>query len=121
MEIQAWQLYEENSLIHLLDPTLAWCDDSIRESIRVIEMALLCTHSRATLRPTMTSIVSILTGGGEVMIPKLDRFDVRDYADLGFNFSESGNSPQDGSGLRSSISLSSHCTDSSNVSILEPR
>jgi hypothetical protein len=122
LEFQAWQLYEEDKLIHLLDPTITWCDDSIGESIRVIEMGLLCTHSRATLRPTMTSVVSILTGGSEVLIPKLARFDVRDYADLGFKFSDSGNSLRDESGLsRSSISPTSHYTDSSNVSTLEPR
>ncbi|KAG0618758.1 hypothetical protein M758_4G090000 [Ceratodon purpureus] len=117
----AWQLYEEDKLIHLLDPNTTWSNDSIEEAIRVIEMALLCTHSRATLRPTMTSVVSILTGGSEVLIPKVARFDVRDYADLGFQFSDLGISPRDESGLPSSISLSSQYTDSSNVSTLEPR
>lgn len=118
---QAWQLYEENKLIDLLDPTISWCNDSIEEAICVIEMALLCTHSRSTLRPTMTSVVSMLTGGSEVVIPKLSRFDARDYANLGFKFSGSGNnSTQDNSNLPSHTSHNS-MTDSSSVSTLEPR
>jgi len=118
---QAWQLYEESKLIDLLDPTISWCNGSIEKAICVVEMALLCTHSRAPLRPTMTSVVSMLTGGSEVVIPKLSRFDARDYADLGFKFSDSGNnSAQETLNLQTSTSHNS-ITDSSNVSILEPR
>jgi len=119
---QAWQLYEENKLTDLLDPSISWCNDSIEMAIGVIEMALLCTHSRAALRPTMTSIVSMLTGGSEVLIPKLSRFDVRDYADLpGFKVPDSGNnSAHENLNLQSSTSHNS-MTDSSNVSSLEPR
>lgn len=118
---QAWHLYEESKLIDLLDPTISWCDASIGEAISVIEIAMLCTHSRAALRPTMTSVVSMLTGGSEVVVPKLSRFDARDYAELGIKLPLSGNSSiRDSSNVRSSTSHNS-LTDNSSVSVLEPR
>ncbi|KAG0563786.1 hypothetical protein KC19_8G059000 [Ceratodon purpureus] len=121
----AWQLYEENQLIDLLDPSITWSQDTMEEALRVVEMALLCTHSRTTLRPTMTTVVSILTGGSEVAIPKFARFDVRNYSDLDFKFSDSTNSRQTDSRVRSYSSQGGDSTCSNNtsgvVSILEPR
>jgi serine/threonine protein kinase len=122
----AWQLYEENQLTDLLDPAISWSQDTLEESLRVVEMALLCTHSRTTLRPTMTTVVSILTGGSEVAIPKFARFDVRNYSDLDFKFSGSqASSKQTDSRIRSYSSHGGDSTCSNNtsgvVSILEPR
>lgn len=124
---QAWQLYEENQLTDLLDPAISWSQDTLEESLRVVEMALLCTHSRTTLRPTMTTVVSILTGGSEVAIPKFARFDVRNYSDLDFKFSgsQANSSKQTDSRIRSYSSHGGDSTCSNNtsgvVSILEPR
>lgn len=73
----------------------------------------------------MTTVVSILTGGSEVAIPKVARFDVRNYADLDFKFSSSANSKQLDSKSRSYSSQGGNSACSNNnsgvVSILEPR
>jgi hypothetical protein len=37
--------------------------------MRVVEVALLCTQSVGTMRPTMTRVVELLTGGAEIEIP----------------------------------------------------
>ncbi len=39
--------------------------------MRVIEVALLCTQSVGTMRPTMTRVVELLTGGAEIEIPEV--------------------------------------------------
>ena len=75
----------------------------------------------------MTTVVSILTRGSEVAIPKVARFDVRNYSDLDFKFSGSANncSRQTDSRVRSDSSHGGDSACSNNnsgvVSILEPR
>jgi hypothetical protein len=39
--------------------------------MRVVEVALLCTQSVGTMRPTMTRVVELLTGGGEIEIAEV--------------------------------------------------
>lgn len=73
----------------------------------------------------MTTVVAILSGGSEVVIPKVVRLDNRNYSDLGFKFSGSANSRQTDSRIRSSSSHGGDSSCSNNtsgvVSILEPR
>lgn len=122
----AWELYEEENLIDLLDGAVTWSEDDREEALRVVEMALLCTHSRATLRPSMTAVVSMLAGGSELIIPKFARYDVRNYSDLDFKFSGTKSDKQiSGSTVRSNNShgeVSACSTNNSGVvSCLEPR
>lgn len=124
--VQAWELYEEENLIDLLDGAVTWSEDDREEALRVVEMALLCTHSRATLRPSMTAVVSMLAGGSELIIPKFARYDVRNYSDLDFKFSGTKSDKQiSGSTVRSNNShgeVSACSTNNSGVvSCLEPR
>ena len=119
--MQTWQLYEENLLTDLLDPTIAWTKTSIENALRVVELALVCTHSQATMRPTMSSVVSILTESG-IEMPKPTKIDIRDYADLDLKFlglssNTTSSSPQ--SSLKNECE-SSNCS-SSIISTLEPR
>lgn len=122
--MQTWQLYENNMILNVLDPTISWSNEMIEESLRVIELALLCTHSRPNLRPTMTAIMSILAGGCEVKIPKLDKLDVRNYADLDLNSSSTSADRIRFAALQPSTAYTyepSSRSDQSIVSALEPR
>lgn len=123
--MQAWQLYGEDKLVELLDPAITWSPETTEECLRVVEVALLCTHSSTSLRPTMTNVVSILGGGSEVIIPRVARSDVRKYGDMNFKFSGSANSNITDSKSRSWNSQRSNSACSNNnsgvVSILEPR
>ncbi|KAJ7544695.1 hypothetical protein O6H91_09G089800 [Diphasiastrum complanatum] len=60
-----WQLYEENSLMEIIDPILKPTLKE-EEAIRVIHVALLCTQAMATKRPTMPQVVAMLVGEREI-------------------------------------------------------
>ncbi|KAL5703901.1 hypothetical protein ACHQM5_022394 [Ranunculus cassubicifolius] len=60
----AWRLYEENSLMSLVDESLDSNDYSAEEVMKVIEIALLCTQSSNILRPTMSEVVVLLLSKG---------------------------------------------------------
>ena len=61
---QAWSLYEQNRAIGLLDPKLASYDKD--QALRLIGVSLLCTQASPLQRPSMSRVVSILTGDLEV-------------------------------------------------------
>ncbi|KAK1302815.1 putative LRR receptor-like serine/threonine-protein kinase [Acorus calamus] len=48
----AWKLYEEDRLIELVDATLDPKDYKADELKRIMEIALLCTQSTVSARPT---------------------------------------------------------------------
>lgn len=54
-----------------MDQALLGDQYSEEEAMRVIEVALLCTQSVGTMRPTMTRVVELLTGGAEIEIPEV--------------------------------------------------
>lgn len=119
--MQTWQLYEENFLTDLLDPTIAWTKTSIDNALRVVELALVCTHSRATMRPTMSNVVSILTESG-IEMPKPTKTAVRDYADLDLKFlGLSSNTTSSSLQSSTKIECESSNRSSSIISKLEPR
>ncbi|XP_078153567.1 putative LRR receptor-like serine/threonine-protein kinase At1g56140 [Carex rostrata] len=60
----AWSLYEQNRAIGLLDPKLASYDED--QTLRLIGVSLLCTQASPLQRPSMSRVVSILTGDLEV-------------------------------------------------------
>ncbi|WCJ33595.1 Leucine-rich repeat transmembrane protein kinase [Euphorbia peplus] len=60
----AWNMYENNQTLALLDPSLIGFDEN--EALRVIGVALLCTQAQPLLRPTMSRVVAMLTGDIEV-------------------------------------------------------
>ena len=57
---QAWRLYEEDSLLDLVDDTLDPNEYEPDEAKRVIKIALLCTQSTVAARPTMLEIIILL-------------------------------------------------------------
>ncbi|KAM7271120.1 hypothetical protein ACFE04_030334 [Oxalis oulophora] len=60
-------LQQKGNLMELVDEKLE-SEPSKEEILRVIQMALLCTHPSPALRPTMSSVVSMLEGKTELMM-----------------------------------------------------
>ncbi|WOL07387.1 cold-responsive protein kinase 1-like isoform X1 [Canna indica] len=55
----AWQLYEEDRLRDLVDPTLREYPEKV--VLRYIKVALFCTQETAARRPSMTQVVEMLS------------------------------------------------------------
>lgn len=60
----AWNLYETNQSLGMVDSTLLKFDEE--EALRMIRVALLCTQASPMMRPSMSRVVAMLTGDIEV-------------------------------------------------------
>ncbi|CAJ1978434.1 unnamed protein product [Sphenostylis stenocarpa] len=60
----AWQLHENDRIIDLVDPRLSEFNEE--EVKRIVGIALLCTQTSPTLRPSMSRVVAMLSGDIEV-------------------------------------------------------
>ncbi|KAK7243957.1 hypothetical protein RIF29_38772 [Crotalaria pallida] len=58
---RAWQLYERKELVGLVDPSLNGEFDA-EQACKYLKIGLLCTQESPKLRPSMTSVVKMLTG-----------------------------------------------------------
>jgi hypothetical protein len=58
--IQAWQLWEEEKWIDLIDASLV-PKSHLAEMMRCVNIALLCVQENAADRPTMADVVSMLS------------------------------------------------------------
>ncbi|KAI4333046.1 hypothetical protein L6164_017901 [Bauhinia variegata] len=63
-------LKEKGNLMELVDERILGSDFNGEEAMVMIKVALLCTNATATLRPTMSSVVSMLEGS--IAVPDLD-------------------------------------------------
>ncbi|URE05929.1 hypothetical protein MUK42_21546 [Musa troglodytarum] len=61
----AWKLYESGDLINLVDKSLDPTEYSLEEMKRIIKIALLCTQSTVSARPTMSEVVVLLLSEGD--------------------------------------------------------
>lgn len=78
-----WRLYKEDRALELMDPSLEG-SYSYDEAMRVIKIALLCTQGAASLRPSMSRVVSMLTSKEEQLpSPTRPAFIDLDCADAG--------------------------------------
>ncbi|CAI9784289.1 unnamed protein product [Fraxinus pennsylvanica] len=68
----AYVLQEQGNLLDLVDPILG-SKYSEEEAMRMLNLALLCTNPSPTLRPSMSSVVSMLEGKIPVQAPKIMR------------------------------------------------
>ncbi|KAM0003708.1 putative protein kinase RLK-Pelle-DLSV family [Helianthus debilis subsp. tardiflorus] len=59
----AWQLYERGMHIELIDQELGIEEQHIANVRKTIEIALMCTQSPASLRPTMSEVLLMLSSG----------------------------------------------------------
>nr|DAD37730.1 TPA_asm: hypothetical protein HUJ06_008371 [Nelumbo nucifera] len=66
----AYLLQGQGNLLKLVDPVLE-SNYSEEEALRMLNLALLCTNPSPSLRPTMSSVVSILEGKMPVQAPRM--------------------------------------------------
>ncbi|CAL0326494.1 unnamed protein product [Lupinus luteus] len=71
----AYFLQEQGKLLELVDPDLG-TEYSQEEAMRMIQIALICTNPSPTLRPLMSSVVSMLEGNTPIQVPKIKRIEV---------------------------------------------
>ncbi|KAL2331313.1 hypothetical protein Fmac_018894 [Flemingia macrophylla] len=64
----AYVLQEQGNLLELVDPSLG-SKYSKEEVMRMLQLALLCTNPSPTLRPPMSSVVSMLEGKTAIQAP----------------------------------------------------
>nr|GMC76686.1 putative serine/threonine-protein kinase [Ipomoea batatas] len=62
---RAWRFYQKGELVELVDISLGE-NFNIDEACRYIKIALLCTHFMPNSRPSMSSVVKMLTGEEDV-------------------------------------------------------
>ncbi|XP_030493068.2 probable LRR receptor-like serine/threonine-protein kinase At1g56130 isoform X1 [Cannabis sativa] len=60
----AWNMYEDNREIELIDSTLS--EFNKEEVRRIIQVAFLCTRTSPTARPSMSKVVALLSGDTDV-------------------------------------------------------
>ncbi|CAL9176114.1 unnamed protein product [Musa hybrid cultivar] len=61
----AWKLYESGDSINLVDKSLDPLEYTPEEMKRIIKIALLCTQSTVSARPTMSEVVVLLLSEGD--------------------------------------------------------
>ncbi|WOL18830.1 hypothetical protein Cni_G27627 [Canna indica] len=67
---RTWTLYESNELEKIIDTYLA--DDlDIEEACKFLKVGLLCTQDALKLRPSMSTVVRMLTGERDVHLEKI--------------------------------------------------
>lgn len=69
---RAWDLYERGELEQLVDTSLNGDYDS-EKALRYLKIGLICTQDMPNLRPTMSTIVKMLTGKKEVNDQEITR------------------------------------------------
>ncbi|KAI3747606.1 hypothetical protein L6452_10121 [Arctium lappa] len=60
---QAWQLYEKGAHVKLMDESVDPNEYEEENVMKIIEIALMCTQSPASLRPTMSEVVLMMSSG----------------------------------------------------------
>ncbi|KAF2547233.1 hypothetical protein F2Q70_00020047, partial [Brassica cretica] len=79
---RAWELYERNELVDLVDTGLNGVFDA-EEACRYLKIGLLCTQDSPKLRPTMSTVVKLLTGEKDIDTRKITRPGlISDFMDL---------------------------------------
>ncbi|KAJ4890071.1 Protein kinase superfamily protein [Raphanus sativus] len=69
---RAWELYERNELVDLVDIGLNGIFDA-EEACLYLKIGLLCTQDSPQLRPTMSTVVKLLTGEKNIDNKKITR------------------------------------------------
>ncbi|KAK8706427.1 hypothetical protein V6N13_049994 [Hibiscus sabdariffa] len=79
---RTWELYERRELVALVDDLLNG-DFDAEEACRYLKIGLLCTQDAPKLRPSMTSVVKMLTGEKDVNERKITKPGlISDFMDL---------------------------------------
>ncbi|POO03213.1 Serine/threonine protein kinase [Trema orientale] len=79
---RTWELYERRELVGLVDTALNG-DFDAEEACRFMKVGLLCTQDAPKLRPSMSTVVKMLTGEIEVYDSKITKPGlITDFMDL---------------------------------------
>ncbi|KAJ7981985.1 Protein kinase superfamily protein [Quillaja saponaria] len=78
---RAWELYEQKELVGLVDESLNEEFDA-DEACRFLKIGLLCTQDYPKLRPSMSTVVKMLTGQMDVDDCKVKPGVISDFMDL---------------------------------------
>ncbi|KAJ0253512.1 Protein kinase domain-containing protein [Hirschfeldia incana] len=79
---RAWELYDRNELVDLVDTGLNGIFDA-EEACLYLKIGLLCTQDSPQLRPTMSTVVKLLTGEKDIHNRKITRPGlISDFMDL---------------------------------------
>uniref|UniRef100_A0A1D1ZA17 Putative leucine-rich repeat receptor-like serine/threonine-protein kinase At3g14840 n=1 Tax=Anthurium amnicola TaxID=1678845 RepID=A0A1D1ZA17_9ARAE len=69
---KTWELHERNELVSIVDPTLNG-DFDAEEVCRFLKVGLLCTQDTPKLRPSMSTVVLMLTGEMDVNLETITK------------------------------------------------
>lgn len=70
--LQTWAIYEHGDLKHIIDSSLT--DDlDAEEACRFLKVGLLCTQDAMKLRPSMATVIMMLTGEKDVDLEKITK------------------------------------------------
>lgn len=79
---RTWQLYERGELVLLVDTSLGGAFDG-EQACRILKIGLLCTQDTPKLRPSMSTVVKMLTGEVDVDDSKITKPGlISDFMDL---------------------------------------
>ncbi|WOL16218.1 serine/threonine-protein kinase isoform X1 [Canna indica] len=80
--LQTWALYERGELVHIIDSSLT--DDlDVEEACRFLKVGLLCAQDSMKLRPSMSTVIRMLSGDEDVVSDKITKPGViDDFMDL---------------------------------------
>lgn len=80
--LQTWMYYEQGDLAKIIDSS-AGDDLDIEQACRFLKVGLLCTQDVTRHRPTMSTVVSMLTGEKDVDSEKISKpATISDFMDL---------------------------------------
>lgn len=125
VNVKVWKLHDEGNPVAALDPVLRARPYPKDEVIRVVEIALLCTQSAASVRPSMSRVVSMLAGDSEVETTNIMKpcdmhmFSSRNYTTSSSNDAE--NTANFAAYPSGDGKFMSSNNDHSNISIVNPR
>nr|XP_024358383.1 cold-responsive protein kinase 1-like [Physcomitrium patens] len=116
-----WTLHDGGNILAVLDPLLMDEPYPEEEVKRVTEIALLCTQSLASMRPSMSHVVSMLIGESEVKTSNATKPSIRMFSSSLLPPSRQGSLScgQSHSSFHSRIPSSTQ--NGSSISILSPR
>jgi hypothetical protein len=70
--LQAWVLYEQGSLLDMVDARMENCPEE--EVLRYLRVGLACTQAAPSSRPTMGQVVALLSRCTEAAMMRLPSF-----------------------------------------------
>ncbi|KAK1421494.1 hypothetical protein QVD17_23859 [Tagetes erecta] len=76
----AWKLYETKNLMKLIDETMDLSKEEEKHIMEVIEIALLCTQSPVSKRPTMPEVILMLSNDPSLGERQLARPNFTEYS-----------------------------------------